>query len=267
MCRPYTARLIAALILLTPPPAHAGPWPRDAGTTFLAFSVEGDRNRNAYAGLYGEYGLSARNTLGFELGYTDAEEISGLIWFQRTLDGGEGPDRWAVSLGVGAVGRGGSFDPVGQVGMSWGRGFDAIPGLRRLHGGGWFSVDARLKFTKGSGAAEKAGAGRRDGNGFSAVFTPGPFSGAGEDGADASIYAMPARIAKAELTIGWNATDRLMWINQFRFEDRSDTGYSGKLATTLVYGLTKRSKIEFGLIAPLSEKGEVAVKLGCWMTF
>ena len=66
--------------------AEAGPWPREKGEIFLSFSEERDREGNSYTGLYGEYGLNPRSTLGFELGHSNAGETSAMIWWQRALD-------------------------------------------------------------------------------------------------------------------------------------------------------------------------------------
>lgn len=58
-----------------------------------------------------------------------------------------------------------------------------------------------------------------------------------------------------------------MLINQFRFEQRDDTGFSGKLAISAVRDLWGPAKLELGLIEPLTGEGERAVKLGTWVEF
>ena len=80
------------MLILAGPAAEAGPWPRAPGTKFLSLSVERDRESNSYTGLYAEYGMDARNTLGFELGHTNVGETSAMIWWQRALDDGSGPN-------------------------------------------------------------------------------------------------------------------------------------------------------------------------------
>ena len=135
------APLLAVLMLiLAGSAAEAGPWPRAPGTKFLSLSVERDRESNSYTGLYAEYGMDARNTLGFELGHTNVGETSAMIWWQRALDDGSGPNRWVVSMGLGGFSRDGHTDPVGQIGAAWGRGFEGFMG------GGWMSVETRVKF-------------------------------------------------------------------------------------------------------------------------
>lgn len=228
--------------------AQAGPWPRDKGTVFLSFSEERDREGNSYTGLYGEYGLNARDTLGFELGHSNAGETSAMLWFQRALDRGEGPDRLTVSTGMGVLERDGEVVPLAQVGASWGRGWDAVPLLKRIPGGGWLAVDARLKVATRM----------KDQDELAALA-----------GQNASLlsYLTPEITAKIDATLGWHATSSMMLINQLRLEKRDDIGFSGKLATTLVRDLYGPAKGELGVVLPLWGEGEPAVKLGVWFAF
>ena len=228
--------------------ADAGPWPRGKGEIFLSFSEERDRDGNSYAGLYGEYGVTPRNTLGFELGHSNAGETSAMIWWQRALDRGEGPDRITVSTGMGVLERDGELVPLAQIGASWGRGWDALPLLRDIRGGGWLAVDARLKV-----AAEM-----KDQQELSELAGKNP---------SALDYRTPQVTAKIDATLGWNATSNMMVINQLRMENRDDIGFSGKLATTLVRDLYGPAKGELGVVLPLWGEGEPAVKLGVWFAF
>ncbi|MTH63172.1 hypothetical protein GL284_02685 [Paracoccus sp. DK608] len=226
----------------------AGPWPRAEDGVFLSFSGERDRDGNSYVSLYGEYGLSPRSTLGFELGRSNADESSVTLWWQRALDRGQGPNRWTISTGIGMLDRKHEYLPLAQMGAAWGRGLDTIPWLRRLPGGGWLAAELRIKVagaTKDQAETQELAA------------------------ADASFlaYITPETVAKSELTFGWHATDSLMLINQLQLEDRDDTGFSSKLAISGVRDLWGPAKLELGVIAPLSGSGEVAVKLGSWLEF
>lgn len=233
---------------LLPGGVLAGPWGRDAGAVFLSLSAERDRDGNSYASLYGEYGLSRRNTLGFELGRSDAGESSAMLWWQRTLDGGEGPDRVTVSTGLGALERDGEVIPLAQVGAAWGRGFDSIPMFSRVPGGGWLAVDARVKI---------AGAMKEDEE----------IRQLAGQGAGILSYITPETTSKADLTLGWHAMESLMLVNQLRLEDREDTGFGARLAVSAVGDLMGPAKLELGMIAPLSGQGEHAVKIGTWFEF
>lgn len=67
--RPWIV-LVCGLMLLLPAGAGAGPWPRDAGSWFLAPSVGFETTggtRFRILQLYGEYGLSPRITAGTKL--------------------------------------------------------------------------------------------------------------------------------------------------------------------------------------------------------
>lgn len=228
--------------------ADAGPWPRAKGEIFLSFSEERDREGNSYTGLYSEYGMNARDTLGFEMGRSNAGETSAMIWWQRALDRGEGPDRITVSTGMGVLERDGELVPLAQIGASWGRGWDALPVLRGIRSGGWLAVDARLKV-----AAEM-----KDERELSDLV--------GKN-ISALDYLTPQVTAKIDATLGWNATSNMMLINQLRMEHRDDTGFAGKLATTLVRDLGGPAKGELGVVLPIWGEGEPAVKLGVWFVF
>lgn len=234
---------LAALMLLSPA-AAAGPWARALGGFFAALTVEQDRDDNRHTSLYTEYGLGARDTLGLELGDTTGERTV-LLWWQRALGADDGPNRWAVSLGLGAVRREGRHHPLGQIGTGWGRGFDSVPVLRAIPGGGWLAVETRSKLAA-----------------ITEEFPDEP-NVIWED----PTYLTPEATHKLDLTMGWHARENLMLINQFRFEERDDTGFSSKLAISAVGALWGPAKLELGVIEPLSGQGETAVKLGTWFEF
>lgn len=236
-------RLAMLLVLAAVPAAEAGPWARAPGAVFLSLSVERDSESNSYTGLYGEYGLGGRNTLGFELGYTNVGETSAMLWWQRALDDGSGPNRWAVSMGLGGYARDGHVDPVGQVGAAWGRGFQGFMG------GGWMSVETRIKFAASQTEVEE----EEEEN----VLYEG----------DALTYLTPEVTAKAEATLGVKPFAGIMFINQLRLEHRDDTGFSSKLATSVVRDLGGPAKLELGVVAPISGPGEAAIRLGTWLEF
>ncbi|MDO5703516.1 MAG: hypothetical protein Q4G49_00340 [Paracoccus sp. (in: a-proteobacteria)] len=230
------ARIVAFVVMLMLPGlALAGAWPRDEAGVFLSFSAEKDGAGNRYTGLYGEYGLTARRTLGFELGHTKGEH-SLLIWVQRAIGDDAAHNRWAVSAGGGAIHRDGRWLPVGQAGASWGRGFQGIMQ------GGWLAGDSRIRVT-------------------------GRVREVWEIAADGGAYLTPESEAKLDLTLGLRVMAGLMVINQLRFEYRDDTGSASKLATSVVRDIYGPAKIEFGAIVPVAGRGERAVKIGTWFEF
>lgn len=239
---------LSLILALLAQPAAAGPWPRAEDAVFVALSTERDRDDNSYSSLYAEYGLSPRSTLGFDLGRSNAGETSAMVWFQRALDRGRGADRIVLSTGTGAIRRDGELIPQAQVGAAWGRGLDSVPGLRRIPGGGWLAVDARVKVA-------------------GAMKDQAEIEALAAQGAGLLSYLTPETVAKAELTLGWHATDGLMLVNQLRLEERDDTGFSSKLVVSVVGDLLGPAKLELGVIGPLSGQGEQAIKIGTWFEF
>lgn len=123
-----------------------------------------------------------------------------------------------------------------------------MPGLRRIPGGGWLAVDARVKVA-------------------GAMKDQAEIEALAAQGAGLLSYLTPETVAKAELTLGWHATDGLMLVNQLRLEERDDTGFSSKLVVSVVGDLLGPAKLELGVIGPLSGQGEQAIKIGTWFEF
>lgn len=236
--------LFLALLLGLSGPVQAGPWPRAPGGVFLALSAERDRRDDRYTGLYGEYGLTPRYTLGMELGRSSSES-SVLFWLQQGLDRGQGKDRWSAALGLGVIRRDGEYHPMGQAVLAWGRGLGDVQVLRRLPGGGWMSAELGVKL---------ASVRQRHAEQPYVVW-------------ESPAYLTPERVAKANMTLGWNVTESLSLMGQFRLEDRADTGFASKVAISAVRDLAGPARGELGLILPLSGQGELALRLGTWIEF
>lgn len=250
VARPRVASVGTALFLMFAMAAalHASPWPRAPGGVFLSLAGEADRDGNRYAGAYGEYGFTPRDTLGFRLGHGTSGETEALIWWQRALDDGTGPDRLAVSAGVGAVRRDGALMPEVELGFGWGRGIAVVPDVWLLADGGWLGVEARTGMLIAMKDEETLADLRRR-------------------GASGLDYFTPETQTKVEMTLGLRPRPSLMVINQLRLERRKDTGSSAKFALSLVQEVVAPVRVELGLIEPISGMGERAVKLGMWLEF
>lgn len=235
---PYTVPTMVLAMTLAGP-AHAGPWPREEGRAFVALSGERDRDGNAYAGLYAEYGLSRRRTLGLEVSRTNVGETSALVWYQKSLDDGEGPNRISYAVGAGAIRRGGDLLPVSQAALMWGRGITGI------WDGGWVTAEGRVKVT---GEMERTTAGE----GLSRV---------------AYAYLTPKAILKLDVTLGLRPTERLAVVNQLRLESGKDSDLSAKIASSVVYDLGGPASLEAGIVAPLAGPSEAAIRVGTWLEF
>lgn len=114
--------------------ADAGPWPREAGKTFLSLSWERDLMRDTgYAAIYAEYGLTDRLTLGLDIG-ADPDGLSKAIAFARVPFGqSPGGMRLALEMGTGVADK----RPVMRPAMSFGRGIDMVGRS------GWLTLDIR----------------------------------------------------------------------------------------------------------------------------
>ncbi|MCF3973578.1 hypothetical protein [Paracoccus salsus] len=218
-------------------PASASPWPREPGSNFVAPSYEVDRDGNSHTGLYGEYGLRPRTTLGYEIGRTNVGETSALLWLQRAMDSGEGRHRLAMSVGVGAIRREGVNMPVVMTGIGWGRGFEGF------RDGGWFAAEMRVKILGLRPTPDR------------------PLSDA------QSAFLTPEMTTKAEFTFGLRPRQGTTLVNQLRLEQRKDEDLSAKLAVSVVQRVAGPANLELGVIAPVAGPGEAALKIGSWLEF
>ncbi|MFN4100665.1 MAG: hypothetical protein ACK4GT_12895 [Pararhodobacter sp.] len=225
------------VLMLAPALAAGGPWPREVGQTFLSLSSERDRAGNSYSSIYAEYGLRDRLTFGAEIGRNGVGDVTALVWAQRPLDDGEGPNRFSLQTGAGVLRRGDQTLPMAQGALYWGRGIEG------WMGGGWMSAQMLVRMT----AAQPDAA-------------PAPVSLAGG-------LQMTERLVKSELTLGLRPRDRLMVINSLFLEDSADAAFSARLASSLVFDVRGALKIELGAIQPLRGEAERAVKLGSWIEF
>lgn len=231
-----TLAILAALLGGT---AQAGPWPREAERSFLSLTHERDRAGNAHTGLYAERGLSRRRTLGLEIGHTDVGETTAMLWYQRSLDGGAGPNRLSWSMGLGVIRRDGAVLPSSQAALMWGWGFQGP------WDGGWLMAEGRVTV---SGRSETV----RTRQGLSVVEY---------------AYLTPQAVAKLDLTLGIRPTPDWAIVNQLRLEAAKDEDVLVRLATSVVRDLAGPLRLEAGVIAPLSGAGEPALKIGTWLEF
>lgn len=141
------------LALITAVPSEAGPWPREAGSVFLSFAVEGRMDRrnpvapavyNVHA--YGEAGLGRKLTLGADL-YAGDDTGTATLFLRRTVTPPEARHQIAFSLGVGQRRDAAGTDTLARLGASWGIGFET------RWGSGWATVEAQYR-SGSSGDAE-----------------------------------------------------------------------------------------------------------------
>jgi hypothetical protein len=235
-------RALALLILcLTAPSALAGPWPRGEGESFLSFALEYSDSRD-YAGLYAEYGLTEKLTLGLDIGGTSSAAKKAIAFARWPVGNPQGRLRMAAQLGLGygerwrtppftlVITGGGPLPPlpgprpkmrpVLQTGFSLGR------GLKLMGHDGWITLDTRAEM----------------------------------DDAFTSHYA-------ADATIGLTVPKGHKLIVQVQ-TGATDTGNSwAKLAPAYVLKLSDRRHLEMGLVAGMAGDSDIAARLGLWQNF
>lgn len=230
--------LLAALPLWLAGPASAGPWPRDDGAILLILSQERDTAGNGFTGLYAEYGLSPRDTLGLELGRNSFGDSSLLLWLQRGFSFGK--LRFASSLGLGLSQQDTEFRPLAQLGLSLGRGFDT------RFGAGWLAADTRF------------------------LVIARPVSETVRLNATNEVnylYLAPETGVEADLTLGLKPRDGIMLIGQLRMEQPEKGDFAASASASVVRDLGRRAKVELGIVGPLTGEGEPSLKLAAWLSF
>ncbi|MEP3688911.1 MAG: hypothetical protein ABJN05_17660 [Sulfitobacter dubius] len=127
--------------------AHAGPWLREEGTSFLSTSFSATYFYDLTQSTYIEYGLQENLTLGFDLNTGQSriglQNGSATVFLRFPLGEPTERGRWAYDLGAGASWTDVLISPHLRAGLSWGRGFTF--GERN----GWLTVDASAKWEFG----------------------------------------------------------------------------------------------------------------------
>jgi hypothetical protein len=142
--------LAGLLLALTAVQASAGAWPREKGRAFVALShtastptrtlLAPTTDLRGYSGIFAEYGLTERWTIGVDAGIgsgNDDSASTALVFVRRPVWSGDGGGRIAADFGIGtqddeAFGRQVRLRP----GLAWGRGFES------RYGNGWFGIEA-----------------------------------------------------------------------------------------------------------------------------
>lgn len=136
-------RLIALLvIILLGQTAHAGPWLREKGTSFMAVSFASTYYLDTASQTYLEYGLTEKTTIIADIGMIRPRYAlqGGIATFslRRALNAPDAPSKWAYEVGFGAAWIGDQVLPHLRTGLSWGR------GLTWGDTSGWTSIDAAV---------------------------------------------------------------------------------------------------------------------------
>ncbi|MFD1511546.1 hypothetical protein [Lacimonas salitolerans] len=124
-------RLAMIIWLLLSCPALAGAWPRGKGNVFVASSTY-VLPSGAYTGLYAEWGVTERLTLGLDLGRGVSGQDKAVAFVQAPLIRPVAGHHFAWQIGAGVI----AGDTVIRPGLSWGKGIDWAGRS------GWAALDA-----------------------------------------------------------------------------------------------------------------------------
>lgn len=207
--------------------ASAGPWPREAGATFLSFSTLvtspsdsiGD-DVQTFTSIYYERGMQRQLTFGLDAGFNDEWDYSVLAFVKAPIMQSADPHKFAVRFGLGTI-DGPTQDYTAMAGAYWGRGFESG------FGPGWASLDlqARYRFDAGD------------------------------------------TVLKADATLGVKPSDRLKLILQVQTGDYPGSEPFIRLAPSVVWSIGEGRHIEFGGQIGVLNDDRVGLKLGTWFEF
>ncbi len=237
MGRILTSLILAALA----GPACAGAWPREKGSTFVSLSHAVSTGTQTlltpfmtisnYTGLYAEYGLTEKLTLGLDAGLggnpadaeTEAYEVRATAVFLRyPVWSDDSGHRTAVQLGFGRITDSVHGDQTRLIpALAWGYGFES------RFGGGWAGIDASADIRQPSGE----------------VFW------------------------KADATLGLKPTERWMGILQLQTGLYPDAEPLVRFAPSVVRKLGPRLSLQLGGFAGLTGDDSLGAKAALWLSF
>lgn len=158
------APVMGLLLMLTASEAAAGAWPREKGAAFFSLSqtmstgtqtlLAPTLDISSYTGLYAEYGLTEKLTIGLIAGkggdigsgQSDSDVTSILGFARYPIWSHDSGHRVAFDLGVGTIED--TTDGLQQrirPGLAWGYGFES------RWGGGWLGIETSLDYRQPTG--------------------------------------------------------------------------------------------------------------------
>lgn len=142
--RMRSASLILLIWLSGAAPGWAGAWLREEGRGFLSLTgiLRGATGPGDEFGLYADYGLAPRLTLGLEVNATSGRAGHALGFIRLPLGRRTGHMRYALELGLGGYRRFGTWRPMVKSTLSAGRGFGS------RWGPGWLAADAAIEYRR-----------------------------------------------------------------------------------------------------------------------
>lgn len=243
------ASLIGAVVfMLLATSALAGAWPREKGGVFAALSYEVTTPRAAlmpealaldptpplygYTGLYGEYGLTERLTIGIDTGQEENQDSwSGVVFARMPIGPQDWRHRFSVQLGLGQrrYEKNGLYygletietEWIARPALAWGYGFDT------RWGSGWAAADASLEFREETGGVP----------------------------------------VKVDVTLGTTVSERATLLLQLQTGDYPDNPPYAKLLPGLVLKVLPWLSLESSLILSMQGDDKLGARAAIWVSF
>lgn len=236
---PCPGRLLPAILLmLSAPPAVAGPWAQDENAVFLSLSLTTEDSQASIAtgrfdpetssSVYGELGLGHGITAGIELDWGRSSRM-GTVFTRYTITDPALPVQVALDGGLAyrAV-EGWGGEVLLRVGGSLGRGFGPRSDRWAVLGdGGWASIDGAAYF---------------DGNGTLSIW-------------------------RSEATLGLHLGDRVRGVFVLKMEDWPASPLAVTARPSIVVTLAEGTSLQGGLVAGLSGSDTWGMSLSLWREF
>lgn len=138
----FTRCLTILISLLLCAPVTAGPWLREQGTGFSAFSFSSTYYLDTASTTYIEYGLTEKTTVIADIGmarsFTLPESGFVTLSIRRPITAADAVSKWAYEIGAGVGWIGEERLPHVRTALSWGR------GVKWGEKNGWLTVDGSV---------------------------------------------------------------------------------------------------------------------------
>ncbi|KIN63328.1 hypothetical protein Z946_2198 [Sulfitobacter noctilucicola] len=136
--------LILAVWMMSVSTASAGAWLREEATGFVSLSFGATQFSETTNGLYLEYGVSPKTTVGLDIStFTNSQNVRngfGNLFLRRALGPSDKPSKFSYEIGIGGLWGNEMQRPTLKSGLSWGRGFQV------KDRNGWVNIDGAFVY-------------------------------------------------------------------------------------------------------------------------
>lgn len=207
--------------------AHAGAWLREKGSSFTSFSLSTSWFRDTRSSSYMEFGITQTSTVGIDLGLSRNQNGKKLAYGTLFLRRALGASNGPNTWAY-EVGLGATYGGAGTEALPhFKTGLSFGRGINLKGRGGWIAADAAVLW------------------------------GLQEDN----------HVAKLDTTIGLNFNDNLSGILQLNLAHQEGETFSYFEPSFVIRPGDGGLKLQIGLITPLDDASNTALKLGLWHEF